>query len=134
MFPSRWIWTVSPRASHRAGGGFDSSTTRSPSWPSVIGAFVLLDAVDEVLGFDAQRFAVVELRRPHVAGAVADPHLVDLLRVVGEADALVVDLDLLAGLEVVVDDHLLAAADQHLPHLDRRQPVDVDVGDGARLS
>ena len=74
----------------------------------------MVDAVDEVLAFDAQRLGAVELRRPHVAGAVADAHLVDLLRIVGEADALVVDLDLLARLEVVVGDHLLAAADQDL--------------------
>jgi hypothetical protein len=46
-------------------------------------------------------------------------------------DALVVDLDLLARLQVVVDDHLAAAADQGAADLDRRQPVDVEVGDQA---
>ena len=46
-------------------------------------------------------------------------------------DAAVVDLDLLARLQVVVDDHLAAAADQRAPHLDRREPVDVDVRDQA---
>ena len=81
----------------------------------------------------AERLAHVQLRRPHVAGAVADAHLVDLLavllRIAVERDALVVDLDLLARLEVVVDDHAFAAADQRPPHLHRREPVHVDVRD-----
>lgn len=51
------------------------------------------------------------------------------LRIWVQRDALVVNLDLFAGLQIVVDDHLVAAADQGAAHLDRRQPIDVDVGD-----
>src|SRR4026208_1746244 len=69
----------------------------------------ILNAVHEMFSFDAQRLRTIELRRPHVAGPVADSHLVDLLRVIGEVDALVVDLDLLARLEIVVGDPFLAA-------------------------
>src|SRR5262249_55984197 len=52
---------------------------------------------------------------------------------VRELDALVVDLDLLARLEVVVHDHAPAPPDQGPAHLDRGQPVHVDVGDQVRL-
>ncbi len=91
------------------------------------------DAIDEVRAFDGQRLGARQLRRPHVAGAVADAHLLDLCRIVGEADALVVDLDLLAGLEVVIGDHLACAAQVDLPHLDRGQPADAGVRDRARV-
>ena len=45
-------------------------------------------------------------------------------------DALVVDLELFVGLEVVPDEHPLLAPDQRRSDLHRRQPVDVDVRDG----
>ena len=47
----------------------------------------------------------------------------------GDGDTLVVDLDLFVGLEVIPHQHLVAAADQRVPHLDRRQPVDVEMRD-----
>ena len=56
-------------------------TTRRPASPSVIGARSWFDAVDEMLASVLQRLGHVELRRPHVAGAVADQHLVALLAV-----------------------------------------------------
>ena len=110
-----------------------SSTTRRPSEPSVCGVFLLMMQSMKWSPREAQRLGAVELRRPHVAGAITDAHFLDLLRVVGEADALVVDLDLLGRLEIVVGDHLLAAAEQDLAHLDRREPAHVDVRDGARI-
>src|SRR5438270_680485 len=44
-----------------------------------------------------------------------------------DSNALVVQLNLFAGLEVVIDDHLLVAADQCSPDFYWRKPVDVDV-------
>ena len=120
-------------SAHRAGRGLDQLHDAQAEPAVGLRHLAVLDAIDEMLALDAQRLGARELRRPHVAGPVADAHLVDLLRVVGEADALVVDLDLLARLEVVVDDHLLAAADQDLAHLHRRQPAHVDVRDRARV-
>ena len=55
------------------------------------------------------------------------------MRTAVDRDPLVVDLDLLARLEIVIDDHLAAAADQRSPDLHRRQPIDVDMGDQIAL-
>ena len=66
------------------------------------------------------------LGAPHIARPVADQQIVDALAV-GDLDALVVHLDLLVGLEVVPDEHLVAAANQRRADLHWRQPVDVDV-------
>src|SRR5690606_39354052 len=44
-------------------------------------------------------------------------------------DALVVDLDLLARLEIVLNDHLAAAADERAPYLDLAEPVHVNTRD-----
>src|SRR6476660_4900529 len=83
-----------------------------------------------MLDGDAKRFAFIELWRPHITSAIAHSHFVDLLRVVSEADPLVVDLDLFAGLKVVVRDHLVASAQQYLADLYRRKPAYVDVSNG----
>src|SRR5437763_1781420 len=75
-------------------------------------------------------------RRPHVTGSITHQHLIPLvavavtvLTVSVDGNALVVDLDLLARLQVVVDDHLSTAADERPTNLDGRQPVDVQVSD-----
>src|SRR5512132_3223867 len=51
----------------------------------------------DVLRLDRQRLAGVELGCVHVAGAVRDHELVLVARIAGDRDALVVDLELLAG-------------------------------------
>src|SRR5437867_1574982 len=51
----------------------------------------VLHALDEMLDFLVQRFGHRELRRPHVAGTVSNPHLVDVVGVRIERDAPVVD-------------------------------------------
>src|ERR1043166_5366094 len=85
------------------------------------------------LGADVvQRLGRVELRNPHVAGAVADQSLVGLLFVAAAfvaGDALVVDANLLGRLDVVVDDHAAAAGDERAADFDGREPVEVEVGD-----
>src|SRR5262249_11234842 len=53
------------------------------------------------------------------------------LRLALEGHAAVIDLHLLAGLDVVVYDHAATAGDQRLPDLDRGEPVRVDVSDQA---
>src|SRR5437764_1139731 len=82
---------------------------------------------------DAQRFTFNELWRPHITGAIAHSHFVDLLGVVSEADPLVVNLDLFAGLKVVVRDHLVASAQQNLTHLYWREPTYVYVSNGPAI-
>ena len=68
----------------------------------------------------------------HVAGAVRHQDLPARLLVgLVEVHALVVDANLLARVHVVVDQHLLLAADEHLPDFYRRQPVDVEVAQQA---
>ncbi len=66
-----------PRCASDAVAASRIATTRRPAWPSVSGVRPLLDAVDELRELDAERLGHVELRRPHVAGPVADQHLVD---------------------------------------------------------
>ena len=106
-------------------------TTWSPAWPLLKGSLVLSDALDEILGLGLEGLGRLELGDVDVARAVAHEQIVDAVPAVGalEVDAAVVDLDLLVGVEVVPDEHLLVAADQGLADLDRAEPVDVEMGD-----
>ena len=70
----------------------------------------LSNTVHEVLNLDAQRLGQAESWGPHVARPVADHHLVAAAISRVQRDAAVVDLDLLTGLDVVVDDHALVTA------------------------
>src|SRR3982074_2312561 len=69
-------------------------------------------AFDEVLRLHAQGLRQAELRRHHVASPIADEQVmrgrgaVAEAVAIGQGDSLVVDLDLFARLDVVVDDHL----------------------------
>ena len=71
-----------------------------------------------MLHLGLQSFLCRDVRSPHVAGAISDPHLMGILGRCIQRDALVINLDLLGRLKVVVNDHLLAAADESLAHLD----------------
>ena len=118
---------------HGSGCGFQDADHPQPGVAVGQRCPALLDARDELLQLDAERLGDLQLGRPHVPGTVADEHLILRLAVLRRRavhrDALVVDLDLLARLQIVVDDHLAASADQCPPHLDRRQPVHVDMRD-----
>ena len=46
-----------------------------------------------------------------------------------QRDAFIVDLDLLALIQIVVDDHLVARTDQSASQFHRCKPVGVDMGD-----
>ena len=70
-----------------------------------------------------------DVRRPHVARPISYPELMSVFGRRIQRDALVVDLDLFGRLEIVIDDHLLAAADESLAYLDGRKPIDADMGD-----
>ena len=48
---------------------------------------------------------------------------------VGDFDPAVVDLDLVADLHVIVEDHFLATADDDGANFHRREPVVVEMGD-----
>ena len=52
---------------------------------------------------------------------------------VGDVHPTVVDLDLLADLHVIVEDHFLAAADDDGADFDRGQPVVVEMGNEAAV-
>ena len=71
------------------------------------------------------------MRRPHIASAISDFQLVRSLGRIAHRDSAIVNLDLINGLEIVIRDHLAAAANEDLPHLHRRKPVDADVCDAA---
>src|ERR1039458_3679610 len=51
-----------------------------------------------------------------------------------QGDALIVDLDLFALLQIVVDNHFAAGANQRAPQLYRGQPVGVDMRDRAAFT
>jgi hypothetical protein len=87
------------------------------------------DAADELRHLDAKRFPRVQLGRGHIAHAVLNHFLKYGFGLFGDADALIVDFDFFAGLDVVVNDHLAIAAQQRAADLDRRQPIHVDMGD-----
>ena len=118
--------TIRPRSFSDCSAASSRRTTRRPAAPSFDGCLALENAVDEISELELQRLGGVHFGRPHIARPIADQQIVDALAV-GDLDALVVHLDLLVGLEVVPDEHLVAAANQRRPDLDRRQPVDVDV-------
>jgi hypothetical protein len=92
-----------------------------------------------MFGFDVEGFCQLQIRGIHIAGAVTDHQ--PIVRgafpvgdaVIADRDALVVDLDLLAGFDVVVDHHLLAAANERSADLDGGQPVDVHVANEIAL-
>ena len=93
----------------------------------------MIDALKEVDRFGLQPFRDVHLRRPHVARTISDEHLIPRVAFVAEFYAFVVYFHLLADFQIVVHDHLAAAANQRPPKLDRRQPVHVHVRDGRIL-
>src|SRR5215472_4574014 len=65
----------------------------------------------------------------HITGTIADEKLVQVARMRGHADALVVDFDFFVGFEIVPDKHFLFAANQCGAHFDGREPIDIDVSD-----
>src|SRR6266853_96398 len=89
---------------------------------------VVHDAVKEVVEFDLERFRLLHLWCPHITRAVADQQVIQTLAA-PDFHTLVIDLDLLVGLQIVPDEHLVLAADERGPDLHGRQPVHVDVGD-----
>jgi len=54
-----------------------------------------------------------------------------LFLVADRADSAIVNSDTLAGVQIVVDQALIAAASDHRTDLNYREPVDVEIGDQA---
>ena len=92
------------------------------------GCSIIQDAINEVFKFDLQSLALFDSGRPHISRTVTHEQFIDALPV-GDLHAFIVDLNFLVGLEIVPDQHLFFTADQSGSNLDRRKPVDVDVGD-----
>ena len=82
-----------------------------------------LYAGHEVLVLDAQRLVHLQVGRDDVAVPVGHRHCGEVSAVGHRGDALVVHLDALLGLEVVEDDHLVAADHRDLANLLRIQPA-----------
>src|SRR5215470_9707745 len=77
---------------------------------------------------DPQGLCPIQLRRPHITGPIADEQLVYTFRpVVVESDPLIIDLEHLAGFQLVVDNHLAIASNESAAYLNRRQPVNMEV-------
>src|SRR5262245_35141610 len=91
----------------------------------------LADRPGEFLDHAAQRLAVGNTWRGDVANAVAR-HDREPLGLRADLYAAVVYLDALLDIEVVPNDHLLAAAHRHAPRLDRRHPAQVEMGNHMR--
>ena len=61
---------------------------------------VVFNAFNEVFQLDLQRFRLLDLRRPHVSRTIANQQVIHILGA-GDLYALVVDLDLLVGFQVI---------------------------------
>ena len=70
-----------PRSLRDLPAASSSFTTRKPASPSLNGASFLSNAIDEIARLGRQRLRLFDLRRPHVAGAIADQQIVDALAV-----------------------------------------------------
>src|SRR5262245_57381754 len=81
-----------------------------------------------MLAGNFQRFRLIDFGNENVSGSVLDQNLVALL-IFEKIDAFVENLDLVVNVEVIVDDHLAASADQCAAQLDGRQPVQMKVRD-----
>src|SRR5437867_3012564 len=120
----------SASCSNGGGGGFEDSDDSQSCVAVRHGRLAGFDALDEVSGFGAERFGDVELRRAHIARSVVDEHpVLAAVSVAVDGDTLVVDLDLLARLEIVVHDHFAAATNERAAHLHGREPVHMQVRD-----
>jgi len=65
---------------------------------------------------------------PTCPRAIANQQLVQVARICGHADALVVDPELFVRFQIVPHEHFLFAADQRCPDFHGREPVHVYMG------
>ena len=82
-----------------------------------------------MFGSVSERLDVRNLRGPHIADAISDAHFLDLLRIICQRDALVIDFEFFGRLQLVKRDHFFGAANQNLANLYWRQPGDVHMRD-----
>src|ERR1700674_188798 len=85
-------------------------------------SFAFRDAFREVLQLNPESFDLFDLRRPHVAGAVTYQQVVHTFLSL-HVHALVVDLELFVGFEIVPYQHFLFAPDQCGSNFDRGDPI-----------
>ena len=86
------------------------------------------DAFGEVADDLLQRLARLDVRAPDVPGSIADQQLAAIIQACTQVDPAVVDLDRLGRVQLVEDQALPRPGEDHLADLDRREPVDVEVG------
>src|SRR5579871_6375942 len=76
----------------------------------------------------AESLSSIYLRSEHVPCPVANEHLIKLLGILLiQRNSLVVDLDFFGLVEIVVNDHFAAGADQRATQLHGCEPVSVNV-------
>ena len=92
-----------------------------------IGFALLKHAVHEMRVTVSECFSRVQLRRPHVADPITDEHASNLFGIVCCINALVVYFNFIARFEIIINDHLAAAADNSSADFYRRKPIDIDM-------
>ncbi len=80
-------------------------------------ALPVLDALGKMRDHRLQRLPAVDPRRPDVARPITNQHAAPGFRIFADRDAPVVDLDLLVGCQVVVNESLAAAPDKKMADL-----------------
>src|SRR6267154_2949100 len=80
-------------ARHGLGGGFQHADDAETGFAVGLRPSRVVNAINEMRRFGLERFGNLNLRRPHVAGAIAREHLMLGSRLIVEAQTLVVDLD-----------------------------------------
>jgi hypothetical protein len=87
-------------------------------------------AVEEVFGFRMQRLLGGQVRGPHIAGTIADPQLMGNFRepftVIPLSYTLIFSVGSKSSYIII-----LRLPPMNVCHLDRRQPIDDDLGDAA---
>src|SRR5579863_648115 len=89
---------------------------------------VVLNAINKIGGFHLQSFDLLDIRRPHIAGAIADQLLVDRFTAT-HLNAPIVDFYFFVGFQIVPNQHLFLSTEQRGPNFDGRKPVHIDVRD-----
>src|ERR1700722_1375908 len=92
-----------PAAADGSVGGFQDSHHAKTGFTVVEWLGVFLDTLDEIRRLRAQRFHLLHLRRPHVSRTIADQQLVQVARIRGHTDSLVVDPQLFVSFQIVPD-------------------------------
>ena len=105
---------------------FQNPHDAQTSLPIVEGFTAVLDAIQEISGFELKRLQFLHLRRPHIAASITDQKLVNpefCLYI----SAFVIHPYFFSRIQIIPYQHLLLTPNERRAHLNRREPIDVDV-------